>query len=464
VSRALAALAPARQSGGAFPYLWMSASISLLPSLGCGESDAWRHPSDVRAEPAADIATVVQVSWRTDVATRGYVEYGPGPDMASSTPLEPTPSLEHAQLLLGLRAETPYSFRVVSWDGREALASEVQSLSTGGIPSDFPAFAQAGVGLEGYVVLPLREPSPGVVIVDAEGAVVWYHLDASGLEPLRARLSADKSSVLYNETSMGDDPSETSAIVRVALDGSTARSLQVPFLAQDFLELPNNTLAALTSEPRDDGLRDDSIVEVDAAGNVTRVWSVSDCFDPAQIPGDGSAGGWARANALDYVDAADPTERAYYVSLRNFSSIVKILPETGECSWVLGTTAGTIELAADSRAFVHQSGFDVYGNRLLVMDDGLASDASQVVEYELDLKAGTAAELQRYAEPSGSNVGELGGATRLVDGRWFIDWAGLGRAELVKDGASVWQLSADRAAFGYATLAETLYAAPSRSP
>ena len=238
----------------------------------------------------------------------------------------------------------------------------------------------------------------------------------------------------------------------------------MPFLGPDFLELPDGTLAALTSEPGADGVRDDAIVEVDPAGHATKLWSVSDCFDPAQTSGDGNASAWAGANALDYVDAADPSERAYYVGLRNFSSIVKVLPETGECSWVLGTTAASLEFAAYTRAFAHQTGFDVYGNRALVMDNGAPSDASRVVEYELDLAAGTATERQSYVEPNGSNVGELGGATRLVDGKWFVDWAGLGRAELVKDGASVWQLSAEGGLFGYATLAETLYAAESRRP
>jgi hypothetical protein len=381
-----------------------------------------------------------------------------------STPLEPTPSLEHSQLLLGLRGDTAYSFRVVTWDGREAGGSAVEAVRTGRIPTDFPVFAQTGVGLEGLVVLPLRGPTPGVVIVDAQGEVVWYHVDASGLEPLRARLAADHSSVLYNEVSVDDGSSEASAIVRVALDGSEESSIQIPFLAHDFLELPDGRLAALTDEPREDGLRDDSIVEVDAAGTVTKVWSASDCFDPAQMPGDGSTSAWTSANALDYVDAAEPTERAYYVGLRNFSSIVKVLPETGECSWVLGTTAATLEFDADATAFWHQSGFDVYGNRVLVMDNGVPSEASRVVEYELDLAAETAVERQTYLEPSGSSVGELGGVTRLVDGRWFVNWASLGRAELVEDGVAVWQLSAEDAAFGYHTLAETLYAADSRRP
>jgi hypothetical protein len=86
------------------------------------------------------------------------------------------------------------------------------------------------------------------------------------------------------------------------------------------------------------------------------------------------------------------------------------------------------------------------------------------VEYELDLATGTATERDSYFEPNGDNVGELGGATRLVDGKWLVDWADLGRVELVKDGSSVWQVSAKDARFGYPTLAETLYAADSRRP
>jgi hypothetical protein len=441
----------------------LSASIAALCMLGCGEPEVVQRPSDVQAELAADVATVVRVSWRTDVATVGYVEYGPDPAMAFSTPLEATPALEHSQLLLGLHGDTAYSFRVVTWDGREAGASQVESVQTGTISAEIPTFSQAGAGFDQLLVLPIRGASPGVVIVDATGAVVWYHLDTSGLEPLRARLSDDKSRVLYNEVSV-DEPSEDSAIVEVALDGSDERSRPVPLLGPDFLELPDGTLATLTADPNADGVRDDSIVEVGADGNLSKVWSVSDCFDLAQLPGDSSASAGAYANSLDYVDAADPAERAYYVGLRNFSSIVKVLPETGECAWVLGTTAATLKFSEDSAAFVHQSGFDVYGGRALVMDNGAPADTSRVVEYELDAKAGTASERQSYLEPTGSNVGELGSATRLVDGSWFVNWADLGRAELVKDGSSVWQLSAKGARFGYHTLTETPYAADSRRP
>lgn len=435
----------------------LSAALLLL---GCGESDAWTRPSDVHAELADELGTVVRVSWQTDASSIGYVEYGPTPAMEWSTPLETSDARSHSQLLLGLTGDADYWFRVVTWDGREAGASAVQSVHTGSVPDEFASFTQEGAGLDGFVVLPLQGPAAGVVIVDADGQVVWYHRDDSGLEPFRARLAADMASVLYNVTSVDDASSEDSAIVRVALDGSETSSIRVPFLAHDFVELPDGKLAALVVEQGEDDQRGDAIVEVDPNGELTKVWSVSDCFDPALTAGDGTY-----ANALDYVHSErDPSARAYYVGLRDASSVAKILRETGECEWVLGSTGASLSFAEDATPFVHQSGFDAYSNRLLVMDNRLESDASRVVEYEVDLEAGTARELESYEEPSGAFVGELGAVTRLVNGSWFVNWGEAGRMELVEDGASVWQLSAPTSSFGYHSLAETLYAGDARRP
>jgi hypothetical protein len=86
------------------------------------------------------------------------------------------------------------------------------------------------------------------------------------------------------------------------------------------------------------------------------------------------------------------------------------------------------------------------------------------VEYELDLDAGRVSELESYSEPSGAFTGDLGAATRLVDGSWLVNWASAGRIELVQDGTAVWELSAEHASLGYHTLAETLYAGDSRRP
>src|SRR5690606_21345938 len=144
--------------------------------------------------------------------------------------------------------------------------------------------------------------------------------------------------LIYNAGSVSGDPSEDSEIVRVALDGSGSSSTPVPLLAHDFVEHPDGTIGAIVVEYRDvDGvaIRGDQIVEIDADGDLETIWSAWDCFDPAEDMSDDPEHGWTFANALDY----DPEEEAYYLGMRNFSSIAKIDRSSGECEWVLGFSA-----------------------------------------------------------------------------------------------------------------------------
>ena len=53
------------------------------------------------------IATVVTVTWKTDVLTTGYVEFGPTPAFGFRTSVEKVAALEHTATLLGLTADTP---------------------------------------------------------------------------------------------------------------------------------------------------------------------------------------------------------------------------------------------------------------------------------------------------------------------------------------------------------------------
>ena len=43
----------------------------------CGESGDARRPTDVVAQVSDDISTVVNVRWKTDEVSGGYVQYGP---------------------------------------------------------------------------------------------------------------------------------------------------------------------------------------------------------------------------------------------------------------------------------------------------------------------------------------------------------------------------------------------------
>jgi hypothetical protein len=443
---------------------WCGTWFALLTA--CGGSDDAGRPDDVVAEVSESISTVVNVRWTTNEPSIGYVEYGPSKAMEFNTPLTAEKSEEHALSLLGLTSDTVYYYRVVTWDGGNGAASDVKTIRTGDLPVGMPSLTLEGEGHDQLTLVPILGVTTAVTVISPQGEIVWYHTDDRDLDIYRVRLADDGKSVLYNAASVSGDPADNSELVRVALDGSEQSSIPVPLLAHDFVELPDGTLAAIVVEYRDfEGtpLRGDTIVEVGLDGTLTTVWSAWDCFDPAEVLGDDVAHGWTFANALDY----DAAEDAYYLGMRNFSSITKINRSSGECEWVLGSSASTIEFAAGSARFLHQHQFEVLGDHILVFDnEGARGDESRVLEYVLDLEQNTATEVWSYtADPSVSSF-VLGEPTRLVDGGTFINWSAAGQLErLTADGTSSWKLNTGAGfAFGFHTLADSLYSPQAQAP
>jgi len=451
-------------------------ALCLASLSGCGGEDTPNDPgdpsdpSDVNAEVSENITTVVNVSWTTESETRGLVEYGPTPDLGLSTPLEADDATEHRVPLLGLKAETEYFYRVVLDDER---ASAVASVTTGSLPVDLPVLTGGGEGNDLFTLVPVLGASTAVTMLDPEGEIVWYYQDNRALDFYRARLSVDGKSIVYNAGSVSGDPADNSELVRVSLDGSKSSSTPVPLLAHDFVEHPDGTLGAIVVEYRDvDGteLRGDKIVEVSPDGTQTTVFSVFDCFDPALTMHEEIEHGWTFANALDY----DPEEGAYYLGMRNFSSIAKIDRESGECEWVLGTygalgdTCGAercFTFASGAARFLHQHQFEIRGNRALVFDnDGSTERESRVLEYELDFDAMVATEVWNYLSDPVVFTFVLGEPTRLENGDTFVNWSAAGQMERVSaSGSSLWKVNTEAGyIFAFNTLAKSPYDGSSR--
>jgi hypothetical protein len=446
------------------------AALAVL-LCGCGPSDdstSVARPKDVVAEAIESISTVVNVRWTTDEPSVGYVQYGTTREMEQNAPFETEDAKRHSVGLLGLEADTRYYYRVIVWDGADAGASEIATVRTGALPKGIPGLTREGTGNERFTVVPVLGAEPMVVIIDPDGQVVWYHIDGGGRDITRARLSLDEVSVLYN--ALGPPEDEESELVRVALDGSKVDSIPVPLLGQDFVELPDGTLAALAGEVRDfEGapLRGDKIIEIDEDGDVKTVWSTWDCFDPATVQGSDSEQGWSFANSLgfDAGDAKDPDDDAYYVGMSNFDSIAKVRRSDGTCEWVLGGAAATIDFAAGSTPFSRQSQVQVRNDHVLVVDGGASGDALRLLDYELDFDQGLATEVESIAGPERKSGSLLGEATRLNANSTFLNWAAAGRMELLEDGASTWQLDAEEGfVFGFHSLTKSLYPEPEAAP
>lgn len=446
-----------RRAAGAAIAIALAAPVG-----GCGDSPDARGPSNVVATVSAEIATVVIVTWKTAVPTTGYAEFGPTAKLGARTPIDVAASTDHTAILLGLTADTPVFYRAVSAEGGKAVAtSGVASIRTGPLPVGLPALTRTGNGYDGFVVVPILGATTAVVIINANGDIVWYHSDDRMLDFYRARLSIDGKSLLYNAAQISGEPSAASELVRVSLDGSQSTSIPIPFLAHDFVEHPDGTLGAIAFDDMTDAsgnrVRGNKVVEVAPDGSNQRtIWTSWNCFDPVATPGDDPQQGWTFSNALDY----DPVEDVYYVGMRNFSSIAKVNRSTGACEWVLGLYGATFTIASGSARFLHEHQFDVVGNHILVMDnDGAPGDVSRVLEYELDFQAMTATEVWSYTANPSVYTFVLGEPIRLPDGGTFVNWSTAGQMErLDASGTTVWKLNTDAGfAFAFQTLAASLY-------
>jgi hypothetical protein len=435
-------------------------AVIVLHGACSGENDP-KRPSQVVAEISDTIATVVKLRWATVEPTVGYVEYGPTSALGLRTPTENAPTTTHATALLGLTADTLCYYRVVTADGSATVAGEAGSIQTGSLPVGLPPLIQAGSGQQGFVVAPVIGSKNWVVALDPQGKIVWYHTDDRALDFYRARLSVDGKSLLYNAARISGTPAENSELVRVALDGSGSTSIPLPYLAHDFVEHPDGTLAAIVFEDRDvagTAVRGDKIVEVAPDGTQRTVWSSWDCFDPVSTPGDDPDLGWTFANALDYDAAAD----AYYLGMRNLSTVAKINRQTRACEWTLGLFASTFTFAQGSAHFLHEHQFQVRGDRILLMDnDGAGGHQSRVIEYQLDFQQNVATQVWSYVANPSVYTFVFGEPQRFDDGSTFINWGAAGQLErLDPAGSSIWRLNTGSGfVFGFHTLADSLYSA-----
>lgn len=455
------------------------ATILLLgAAAACGESG-------ISAEVSPHVGTVVTVRWTTSEPSTDHVEYGASPALGLRTPSEATPSTHHLVRLMGLRPDTEYFYRVVSTRGSNPPSSSpIRSVRTRALPPGLPArFQVTGAEQPGLIVTPLLGATRAVVMVDGSGYVVWYFClggagledracagdvgtapDPSRLDAYRARISNDGRSVLFNLAKVSGEPSDRSAIVRVSLDGSDVRTNVVPFLAHDFVEHDDGTIAALAFEDREDPpggggarVRGNRIVQIAPDGVPSTVWSTWDCFDPTALPGDTPEIGWTVANALDF----DQASGTYLVGLRNLSSITSVDPATRTCRWVFGTAGSTFAFAEGSARFLHQHQFHLYSSRdgvtrMMLMDNDGMGGASRVLEYELDFAAMQAREVWRYVSTPRVYTFVLGETMRLADGGTFINWSAAGQMERLDDaGNSVWKMNTEAGViFGFHALVE----------
>jgi hypothetical protein len=434
----------------------MFTTLSLL-LLGCKSGPV--AISDVTAETATQVVTAINVSWTTDVASSGYVEYGLTEDYGEQTPLTASGTSHTATILMPSDSEVHYRIVV---PGEEDSISGDETASTGTLPSNLPLLTVTGDPIsDQFLILPVLGSVTAPVILDGSGNIRWYHIDERDLDVYRVLPSVDGQSMLYNAASVSGDPAENSMIVRVALDGSWEETTEIPLLAHDFVEHPDGTLGVMVTEYQEgsDGkeVRGDSIVEVAPDGTMSTIWTSWDCFDPDIDTVDATEDGWTFGNALDY----DPQEDVYYQGLRNFSSIARIDRATGACEWVFGSVGATVEPDSGSSTFLHQHQFQVLSDSILVFDNDGGLSTSRAIEFAREDGAAEWEDIWSYQPDPSIYTFVLGDVHRFDDGDTLVTFSVSGQIDRVDATTNEpsWTLnSALGYAFGFNTVQSTPYA------
>lgn len=459
-------IAPRAQGSGAggsyrswFAVLRCLWGASLAVACAGSEVDTGAEPTDIRFWHSEHVGTVLRVNWTTPHPTRGYVSYGTTMEASLNTPMEAVAAQAHDVTLRGLTPETEYFVRIVTWTGADTGASDVWTFRTGALPAGLPALAAQGEPPDGVVLLPLRAPTPAVVVLDGGGRVVWAHVDASGQLPYRARWAQDGQGIVYSTVSAAQGVA-SGALVRLDFHGNVLAQTPIGGLVGDFVERPDGTFAAIATEVRDVGgtpTRGDGIVEIDAAGTVTQVWSPWDCFDPIAHPGFGAADGWAVVGGLQL----DPSLEAYYVGISSFGSVVRVNRSTKACEWVLGQTAATLEPNGAMTPFTQLRQFEAQPTRVaLVASD--SGGALRALEYRIDPIANQATEVLSLPGPAVSEQApSLGEPSRLTSSAVLVNWASEGRLEVTGTTGTSWAVTAPvGVTFGLHALAHDFYSTP----
>lgn len=396
----------------------------LLALLACRSPVV---PTDITVVANPDIVTVLHVSWVTAEPTIGRVHFGESPTYGSTTPWETTATTQHEAVLLGLHGDTEVHLQVeLQGDEKsEAVLSDDHSFVTAAIPSDIPSFE---------VIDPVTNPNIGpwiltstqtvdgtsaLVVIDPEGAPVWYWRPNGGVESVRP--TPDGRGVITVAGNVTDY--SNNFVLEVSWDG-VAVETPLPHAHHDLIVQPDGSWVTLVADYREvDGetVAGDQLVEITPDGTQRVIWNAFDHLPVvvnsgwalSRLP---DIADWTHANGLTADAAGD-----LYVSLYFPEQVVKVEADTGATAWVLGGEGGDFVVDVP---FGPQHAPEVVGDSIRLFDNG--STDSRVVEYTLDVTAGTATQSWQWTPASSPWTPLLGDVIRFEDGSAVASWGASG--------------------------------------
>jgi len=410
-------------------------------SSGTGSTPTGSCTFTITPTLSTAIESVGIVEWSVDRPTlmSASIEFGLDTTYGMTAPVD-LAEASYRTLLLGMKFDHEYHFRVVANTGTETCASEDHTIKTGLLPNGLPTptvdtpqptkifggfmiTARWGTGTKG--------PS---YILDKDGDFVWT-LDAKD-DVIRTRMSFDGKYMWIRNTAQTDGQG---VVRRVTLDGLEEKDFSIPHSTHDLAVIPDGHLGLVGHAP--EGC--DEILDFDPATEM-----VVSLFNAKEAHGNTMC----HVNYLAYFAGDD----SFVFSDYDASSLIKITRQ-GDFVWGLNGDASTIS----GTSWVHEHGVHVLApDHLLVFSNGDTGQNSKAFEFKLDISAKTAMELWHYDPGISASFG--GDIQRLSNGNTLVTFSSAGIIhELDPQGMLVqsytWQLGNT---VSYTEKRPTLYGGP----
>jgi hypothetical protein len=451
----------------------------VVATLGCSEGDGAESslgtPEVCRFELSGALSSVIPtvgvVDWSTDLeplhaARLEFTLNDPKPgeiNTGSGGPVDITGTRQRA-LMLGLKPERTYTYRIVAESGTTVCASPARSLTTGsaaGAPVVSRTVHDAAARARGFIVTSGGYAFTGggvrlAYIVDADGDVVWWA--PAPQQCSRALLDWEGATLWMVDT----NPTVASRgkVRSVGMDGHSAVNevAGLPTAHHDLTVLPGGVVAALVWS--DDGSSSSDLVERFPDGTARIVARLDSSVFPA------SAGEF-HANALLYHAADD----SYTVS-DLFARAYAKLTRAGELLWQFGGDCeGAPAPKCAGAAWDGNHGHHLLDDGSLLFFSASHSDASRTYEYRLtESDAALEASLVwSYAAADTRSV-ILGDVQRLPNGNTLVVFSTAAEIHEVSPAGQLVQVigavvppdAVASPSFGYANFRESLYGPPLR--
>lgn len=402
----------------------------------------------VNDELSSAIATVGIVTFSTDSTTvsSARIEFGLDTSYGMTAPVD-LEEPEYRTLLLGMKQNREYHYRVVVNEGAAECASPDRTIMTGALPNILPALDVVDFDREalagGFVMTGQYQARGGdtspAYILDADGDFVWAL--PVGNYVTGVRMSYDGKYMWINGT---DNTTGGEALIyRASMDGLEVEDLSDEFGYQDhqITVLPDETVVFYG---HDKECPDIKLRHPD--GTIETLINARDAHH---------AEGPCHVNHIEY----SPEDDSIIFSDDNHDNYTKVTLD-GEVVWVLG--GSTSDFTGDGSSWIREHGLDVLAvDRVLYFNNGEMTGgvSSRAVELKLDLTAMTATRTWIYTPTPGIYNTVLGDVQRLPNGNTIIAFSAQGVIHEVDADQNLlqeinWPIGG---AFGYIVKRPTLY-------